>query len=126
MDNLTYSEDVLKLNPELRDITVKKKSKYRNKPTFAVDRTFQSGGEAVRAGELMLLLKARQIFNLGFQVAFPLPGNTIYTADFVYLEFEDGKLMPVVEEFKGIWTRDARIKVRQFEEIYGIKVRIIK
>jgi len=120
---MTYSEDVLNLNPELREIAGKKPSKYRNKTTYALDRTFQSGGEAVRAGELMLRLKAWQIFNLGFQIPFPLPGKTEYRADFVYLAFEDGKLVPVVEDYKGYPTKEYRIKKRLFEETYGVKIR---
>ena len=117
------SEDCRALNPELNETLGKaKRLKYGNKPAFAVDRTFQSGREAVRAGELSLLQKIYEIFCLCFQVEFPLPGGVKYIADFVYL---DKDLMPVVEDAKGVRTKDYRIKKKLFKEKYGLEIREI-
>ena len=118
---MEYSEDVIRLNPELAEVP--HGSKYRNKRTFAVDRTFASGLEAVRAGELNLLLKARQIFCLCYQVPFEVQPKgsqkIVYIADFVYL---DDKLTVIVEDTKGYATPEYRIKKRLFEERYGVKI----
>jgi len=115
---LPYSEDVIRLNPELAEM-MPKGSKYRNVRTFAVDRTFDSGLEAVRAGELNLLLKAKEIFCLCFQVHFPLKAKIDYVADFVYL---DKELRVHVEDTKGYLTKEYKIKKKLFEDRYGIEI----
>ncbi len=124
LDDLSQvGEAVRELNPGIfrweADEKKKKPRKYKNVRTFAVDRTFASGREEVRAGELNLLLRAGEIFCLNFQVRFPLPGKTVYIADFVYL---DKQLEPVIEDAKGIKTPVYKLKKRQFAERYGKEI----
>lgn len=115
---LPYSDDFIRLNPELAEFAPKQ-SKYKNKRTFAVDRTFASGLEAVRAGELNLLLKAKEIHCLCYQVHLPLPGGIEYVADFIYL---DKELMVHVEDTKGYFTKEYKLKKKLFEEAYNMRI----
>lgn len=119
LDPASISEDVRRLNPELDALVHKKPPKYHNRRTFAVDRTFESGLEAVRAGELALLEREREIFCLCYQVVVPLPGGIKYVADFVYL---DKQLQVHVEDAKGVRTADYKNKKKLFEERYGVKI----
>ncbi len=121
------SEDIKKLNPDIfkgecSEGTAKKKkpSKYHNVHTILAGRTFASGKEAVRAGELALLLKAGEIFCLEFQVRFPLPGHGAYVADFVYL---NKQLEPVIEDSKGVKTPMYKYKKKLFKERYGKEIK---
>ncbi len=116
-DLTNMSDDVKALNPHIG--ATPKASKYKNVKTYAAGMTFPSGREAVRAGELILLIKIFEIFCLCFQVRFPLPGKTEYVADFVYL---NKKLEVVVEDSKGFRTRDFIRKKRQFKEAYGLDI----
>lgn len=106
-------------------------SKYHNARTEYSGMTFQSGREARRAAELVLLEQHRKIFGLRFQVRFPLPGGIVYVADATYLEVVDGHLVGVVEDTKG-WdekkkkfmvTDSFRMKSKMFFETYGIRIR---
>ena len=115
---LPYSDDVIRLNPELAELAPKQ-NKYRNQRTFAVGRTFASGLEAVRAGELNLLLKAKEIFCLCYQVRFPVGAKIEYVADFVYL---DKDLTVVVEDAKGFATKEYKLKKKLFEDRYGVSI----
>lgn len=94
-------------------------NKYNANKTEFNNRTYDSGKEAARAADLQLMEKVGTIFNLGYQVRFPLPGNIYYVADFVYL---DEKLKPVIEDVKGIKTPVYRMKKKLFEEKYGVDI----
>jgi len=119
---LTYSEDVLKLNPELIQATVPA-SKYHNVRAEASGMTFQSGHEAVEIGKLIILDEKHIIFGLRLQVIFPLQGGTSYTCDACYLEFVNGGLEIVVADAKGFKTKEYKIKKKLFKEMYGIEIR---
>lgn len=105
--------------------------KYRNKKTVVDGITFDSVKEAQRWGELTLLRKAGEIQFLRRQVPFTLiptqkdkNGKTIerecrYIADFVYME--NGEL--VVEDTKGMKTRDYIIKRKLMLHEYGVRIR---
>jgi hypothetical protein len=95
-------------------------SKYKNIRTELNGRTYASGKEAKRAQDLQLMEKAGEIFNLGYQVKFPLFGGVSYVADFVYL---DDILQPVIEDSKGTRTREYINKAKQFKAKYGIAIR---
>ncbi len=124
MELTDISPDVRALNPDLEQLVGQEKpSKYHNRRITACGRTFASGAEAVRAGELMLLLKVKEIFCLEFQVSFPLPGGSKYVADFVYL---DSRLRVVVEDVKGFPTREYKLKKKLFQETYGAEITEIK
>src|SRR3990172_7629232 len=116
---MTYSKDVLALNPQLVGEVAVPASKYRNARAEMRGYAFQSGKEAARAGELMMLEDAKQIFGLRFQVRFPLAGGIVYVADFCYHTIRDGVLVSVVEDAKGCRTRPYLDKKKLFREKYG-------
>ena len=106
-------------------------NKYRNKETTIDGITFQSKREATRYSELKLLQRAGEIFDLQRQVPFTLiPKQTrdgkvierpcVYKADFVYKE-KDGT--EVVEDVKGVCTKEYRIKKKLMLWQFGIVVR---
>lgn len=98
---------------------------------------YDSKGEMRRWYELRLLEKAGEIHSLERQVALPLMIDgkpilirspryaqgrpVVYVADFKYRE-PDGGL--VIEDYKGVWTPEARLKVAIVEAQYGIWVRV--
>jgi hypothetical protein len=105
-------------------------SKYRNVKTTLDGITFDSVKEAKRYAELRLLERAGQIFNLQRQVPFVLipkqvrDGKTIerpvvYKADFVYTE--NGQ--EIVEDTKGMRTKEYVIKRKLLLWQYGIQIR---
>ena len=120
------------------------KNKYYNKKCVANGIVFDSHKEARRYQELMLLERAGVIKNLRMQEPFVLipsqyetyerfgkngqrlkDGTRLierectYIADFVYVE--DGKL--VVEDTKGIKTKDYIIKRKLMLHTHGIRIR---
>jgi hypothetical protein len=89
-----------------------------------IGRTFDSKAEASRARELALLERAGRITDLEYQVSFVLyekPRVSI-TIDFRYLDGEKS----VLEDVKGVLTRDFRTKLAWLEEKYGLEVRLVK
>jgi hypothetical protein len=112
-----YSEDVLRLNPELRQAAIPA-SKYHNARTEAKGLSFQSGHEASEVSNLILLDERHQIFALRLQVRFPL-GNETYVADAVYL---DDKLEAHIVDVKGFRTRDYLRKRKLFKAKYGREI----
>lgn len=85
-------------------------SKYSAKPTVLHGIRFASKAESRRYSELLLLEKAGQISGIKLQPRFPLNvnGNFVctYVADFEYVE----KGARVIEDVKGMRTRDYQIK----------------
>jgi hypothetical protein len=112
-----------------------KPTKYRNKRVVVDGWPFDSKLEAKRYEELKALRASAAVKWFLCQVPFRLPGGIIYRADFlvVYRRFPDHHryVEPCEDEFvqiedcKGARTRVSTNKIRQVEEIYGIKVRII-
>lgn len=108
-------------------------SKYNNKKTIVDNIKFDSKAEANRYIELKMLEKARKISDLELQPKFELQEKYInnkgekiraitYKADFCYLE--GNKI--VVEDVKGIETKEFKIKKKLFENKYrDIDFRII-
>ena len=105
-------------------------SKYRNKKIVVNGITFDSKKEARRYTELLLLERAGAIQELRRQVKFELipsqryDGKVVerpcsYVADFVYRE--NGNL--IVEDTKGLKTRDYIIKRKLMLYLCGIKIR---
>lgn len=103
--------------------------KYRNKKTEIDGILFDSKKEAARYAELKLLEKAGVIKNLELQPKFELmpkqkgkyrnERNCVYIADFMYKE--NGEI--VVEDTKGMKTRDYIIKRKLMLEKHGISVK---
>ena len=90
---------------------------------------FDSKAEARRYVDLKLLLRTGKIKDLKLQPRYEiLPGYTIegkrvrptfYKPDFEYLD-ESGK--KIVEDVKGVKTRDYQLRKKMFEIRYKIKV----
>lgn len=106
------------------------KSKYHSRKITRDGMTFDSMKEYRRYCELLLLERAGAITDLQRQVKFELiPAQRIdgkvveracqYIADFVYLE--NGK--KVVEDTKGVKTKDYIIKRKLMLYIHGIQVK---
>ena len=120
---MTYSEDFLRLNPELKQqVDTKPASKYHNAQAEAHGMRFQSGKEAAGVSQLILMEQQRMIFALRLQVRFPIGANIVYIADAVYLELKDGLLTPVVMDFKGYSTAEYKLKKKLFKEKYGKEI----
>ena len=113
--------------------------KFNNKPTYVDGLRFDSKKEAKRWGELLLLKRNREIFNLDRQVRIPLAVNNIrighYVADFVYSTVEGEKAYvkntngeieffewTVVEDSKGMKTPLFKWKSKHFSAQYGFNI----
>lgn len=103
-----------------------KKAKFKNIRTAVGNEILDSGAEARRYEELLLLEHAKKIVAMDRQVKFPLMlGETMlgyYTADFVY--WENGK--KVVEDVKGARTAMFKWKARHFRAQYGFAITEIR
>jgi hypothetical protein len=84
---------------------------------------FASKKEANRYQELMLLQRAGKVSDLSTQVKFPLSFEGIhicnYIADFTY---DDDQGNVIVEDCKGMRTREYKLKARLMQAIYRIKI----
>lgn len=102
-------------------------------------RWFDSKAEATRAEELMLLERAGEIRGLEFQPVWVLceRPRVTYTADFRYrdpsrmVNFADGPRMTqeplvVIEDVKGVLTRDVRTKLAWLRDKYDITVTLLR
>ena len=96
--------------------------------------TFDSEREARRFGELRMLLRCGQIQDLRLQVNFTLQeGYTtadgervrpiVYRADFTYQERTRDGWRPVVEDVKGVRTKEYNMKRKMMLEKFGVKIR---
>ena len=126
-------------------------AKYRNKKVETPDGVFDSQAEARRWADLKLLAQAGHIFNLVRQVRIPLHQNRldkegnwvakdrVYIADFVYTTTQAGAAFAlgcgddrrismmfhpaaVVEDAKGVRTREFKNKAKQFLLEYGFAI----
>lgn len=101
---------------------VAKPSKYRNVKTVLDGITFDSKREAIRYALLKLEEKAGRIWGLELQVPYPLRvfGALIatYRADFAYWRDETR----IVEDVKGVRTRDYIMKKKLMKALYGIDI----
>lgn len=111
-------------------------SKYYNIKTKSSDGiVFDSGKEAARWEQLRLLLRAGKIQDLQRQVKFVLipkqlndKGKMVerecaYVADFTYTDTETGEY--IVEDTKGIKTKDFIIKRKLMLWVHKIQVKVI-
>ena len=95
---------------------------------------FDSEREARRFGELRMLLRCGQIQDLRLQVNFTLQeGYTtadgervrpiVYRADFTYRERTGDGWRPVVEDVKGVRTKEYNMKRKMMLEKFGVDIR---
>ena len=131
-----YSDDVLALNPELAPLLKgeKKPLKFHNQPVTLDGIRFDSGKEAVRANELLLMLRAGEIIALVFHKRMPVhPEGSkpiYYECDFCYV---DKNLKIHVEDAKGFdvktgkfkSTPEFKLKARLFEAKYKVKIELV-
>lgn len=110
-------------------------SKYHAKKTIVDGITFDSKAEARRYSELKLLQMGKRIKDLCLQPKFELQagfahkGKKIqainYIADFQYIDCDTGAV--VVEDVKGMRTREFNLKYKMFLKRYpDVDFRIIK
>lgn len=108
------------------------KRKYGNRKTVIDGHTFDSKREASRYGALKLLERAGQITDLELQPRFELipkqrraDGKAEraceYVADFRYTDTATGQT--VIEDAKGMRTRDYIMKRKLMLQVHGISVR---
>lgn len=112
------------------------RNKYGAKKIVIGGETFDSRMEARRWRELMLLQRAGEISDLERQVKYILlpaqkdeNGSVIeravtYIADFVYHDERTGEI--VVEDAKGMRTKDYIIKRKLMLWVHGIRVREVR
>lgn len=100
-----------------------KRNKFNAKKTEVDGILFDSKREARRYQDLKIAERCGVISDLRLQVVYALRVNDIhvcsYRADFQY--FEDGQI--VLEDAKGIRTREYKIKRALMKAIYGIEIR---
>lgn len=84
---------------------------------------FSSKGERRYYNKLKLMQEAGEVVFFLRQTPFHLPGNSKYVVDFTVF-YANGTVSFV--DYKGMETESFRLKKRQVEEIYGIKLEIVK
>ncbi len=94
--------------------------KYKAKPTIVDGIKFASAKEARRYGVLKQLEKAGKIDELRLQVRYPIVIETVYVADFVYIDNYTGKY--VVEDVKGYKTREYLRKKKLMRKQHGVDI----
>lgn len=137
------SDDLMRLGPEAQKQVadkLRKGSKYKAQKTKRGKLTFDSRKEAERYDALMLLQKAGEIRGLKLQVRYALQeaytttdGERVksidYIADFVYERrtlpdnYGHRYWLPVVEDVKGVRTRDYAMKAKLFRNRYGFAIK---
>lgn len=102
-------------------------TKYNNKRTIYNGNYYDSKLEAGYAQYLDLQLKAGLIKGWRRQVTKHLEVNGVRVCSY-RLDFEVDHNNGVIEyvEVKGFWTPQARLKVKLFQAIYGVKVTVVK
>ena len=110
-------------------------TKFGNKKTTIDGITFDSRHEAYRYAELKLMERTGLIHELQLQVPFELIPKqmdgkrvaeraVIYKADFVYqIPEENGESHIVVEDAKGVKTKEYILKRKLMRWIHGIEIK---
>lgn len=99
-------------------------TKYGSSRTYVGDIAFASKAEAKRYGELKLMERANEIEGLELQPKYDLIvcGMMVcrYIADFRYRDRRTGE--EIVEDVKGVKTREYRIKAKLMKAVHGIEI----
>lgn len=96
--------------------------KFNAKPTEHNGVKYHSKLEASYAAKLDLAKKSGKLLFYLRQVPLGLPGKTKYVVDFVEF-WSDGSVE--FTDVKGYETETFRLKLRQVEELYPIKIKIV-
>ncbi len=103
---------------------LKKPSKYRNRKTLYQGIWFHSQKEANRYQQLTLLEQAGEISHIELQPRYNIVVNNqkicFYKADFLYRVVATGK--QVVEDVKGVRTKEYSLKKKLVEALYEIEI----
>ena len=99
-----------------------KRNKYRNKKVTIDNMIFDSMAEGAYYEMLKMLRDAGEVSYFLRQVPFHLPGRTVYRLDFMVI-YVDGRIDHV--DIKGSVTAEFKLKRRQVEELYPIKIRCV-
>lgn len=137
------SDDLARLSPAAQKQVMEKMQKtgkYKAQKAKRGKMTFDSKKEAERYDALLLLQKVGEIRGLKLQVRYCLQeayttveGERVksidYMADFVYERrtapdnYGQRYWLPVVEDVKGMRTRDYALKAKLFRSRYGFAIR---
>lgn len=98
---------------------MKIRHKFHASPITVDGIKFPSKREARRYAELVLAQRAGEVVFFLRQPRFDLPGSTKYYADFLVF-WKDGSV--TIEDTKGHKTSEYKLKKRQVEELYPIKI----
>jgi hypothetical protein len=105
---------------------VRSRSKYGNEKMTVDGFTFDSKREANRYEELRMKQRAGLICDLKVHPTYDLDVNgkhvCSYEADFSYVEADGGSPVRIVEDVKGVRTRDYLIKKRLMDAVHGIAI----
>lgn len=101
-----------------------KRNKYGAKKTIVDGITFDSKAEAARYCQLMKMQKDGEIRALIIKPKYLLAAGIKFTPDFAYLLTRDNKR--VVEDVKGMVTRDFKLRAKLFKDMHKEEVQIIK
>lgn len=97
------------------------RSKYGNKPTTVDGIRFDSTKEARYYEQLKIRQQLGEVAYFLLQVPIPLPGNTKYIVDFQVF-FADPDRKPEYVDVKGRQTETFKLKKRQVEALYPIRI----
>lgn len=125
------SNDLARLSPAAQKQVMeklKKPGKYKAQKTKRGKLTFDSKKEAERYDALMLLQKAGEIRGLKLQVRYCLQeAYTTFEGERVSRTAPDScgqrYWLPVVEDVKGMRTREYAMKAKLFRNRYGFAIR---
>lgn len=109
----------------LEKLRRQKRTKYGSRVTVCDGIRFQSKREAETYWSLTLQKKAGGVKFFLRQVPFHLPGGVIYRADFLVVfknQERPGRDWIEVWDAKGFRTETYKLKKRQVEALYGIKI----
>lgn len=101
----------------------KRKSKYKAQPTYIDGVRFPSKLEARYYRILKLREKNKDLRYFLVQVPFRLPGGVVYRCDFMVVE-NDGSIRYI--DTKGVETPAFKIKKKQVEALYPVKIEVVK
>jgi len=101
-----------------------KANKYHNHPTTVGGIRFDSKKEARYYEQLLIRQRTGEVSYFLMQVPIRLPGGSKYVVDFLVF-FTDPTSAPEYVDVKGKKTETFRVKKREIEHQYPIKIRCV-